>query len=232
MKLHEAYSLAEKIKRLLAPMCERIEIAGSIRRARPEVNDIDFVLQPRSNDAAEELRAILRKCPVVRDGRQFMEVRSKEGVIVDVWFAHGGAGDMFERVPSNFGSLLLCRTGSKEHNVWLCERARAMEMKWETSRGLVAHPETVKEKIVASATEEEIFAALGLPFIPPVEREKKSQAQSPTSTVEATDWSQAFATVDEVQQLAGAVADEIKRVADGASRGVVRIPGLGGAFID
>lgn len=196
MKLHEAYPLAERIKRVLAPHCDKIEIAGSIRRARDHVNDIDIVLLPHAgNDAAEELRRLLRKCPVVKDGRQMMVVRSKEGIQIDVWFAHHGAGDMFERTPSNWGTLLLCRTGSMEHNIWLAQRAQAMDLKWETSRGLVANPGTVKEKIIASETEEEIFQCLGLEFIPPALRERQVSREAPKEAKEkGPDWAESFST--------------------------------------
>lgn len=171
MNLRPALLLAERIRGILAPHCERLEIAGSIRRGRAEVNDIDFVLQPRAGrDAA--VRELLRRCTVVKDGPECMMVRSKEGVQVDVWFARGETRDMFNTTPSNWGSLLLCRTGSKEHNIHLAQRARAQEMKWETSRGLVVHPDTARAAVVAGATEEEIFQCLGLDFIPPAHRER------------------------------------------------------------
>lgn len=43
MKLEQALEIAEKVKALLAPHCERIEIAGSIRRKKPDVKDIEIV---------------------------------------------------------------------------------------------------------------------------------------------------------------------------------------------
>jgi len=47
MKLEEAQVIAEKTKALLAPYCERIEIAGSIRRKKPDVGDIELVAIPK-----------------------------------------------------------------------------------------------------------------------------------------------------------------------------------------
>ncbi len=47
MKLDKALEIAERTKKLLAPYCERIEIAGSIRRKKPEVKDIELVAIPK-----------------------------------------------------------------------------------------------------------------------------------------------------------------------------------------
>lgn len=226
MILHDAYKLAEKIKGVLAPFCERIEIAGSIRRARPVVNDIDIVLLPLPGSAAEELRAILRKCAVVKDGPQNMVVRSKCGQQIDVRFAHGEIRDLLTTTPSNWGAQLLCWTGSQEHNIYLNQCAQKMGLMLRAGHALVApggsgraatgddsqRESPHQEKIIASATEEEIFKALGLDWIPPVARER-SAAVSQTSrsqplgaaaagentqprSGEDPDWSTAFSTQD------------------------------------
>jgi DNA polymerase (family 10) len=206
MKLHDARMLAERIQRVLAPFClpDRCEIVGSIRRARPEVNDIDLVCLPKPGQLEALQQRCRAKAEVVQQGHESMIVRLTAppfaGMQVDLWFAHDAITDMFSTVPSNWGSLVLCRTGSKEHNVWLAQRARAQDMKWETSRGLVVNPDTVKAKVIASETEEEIFKCLGLPFIPPVERERgqrtEVRGQNEETGAEARDWSAAFSTQD------------------------------------
>lgn len=58
MKLERATIIADKVVTALRPLCERIEIAGSVRRARPEVNDVDLVLLPRPGQTA----AIKARC--------------------------------------------------------------------------------------------------------------------------------------------------------------------------
>lgn len=50
MKLDKALEIAERIKELLAPYSERIEIAGSIRRKKPEVKDVELVAIPKPYD--------------------------------------------------------------------------------------------------------------------------------------------------------------------------------------
>lgn len=259
MKLHDAYNLAEKIKDVLAPFCEvrdgrpMIEVAGSIRRARPEVNDIDFVVLPKDGQA-DALRArCLRTATMVKSGPQYTVVKMNKAPYaqVDIWFAHNGAGDMFTKEPSNWGSLLLCRTGSREHNVHLCQLAQSLGLKWETSRGLVTVPSPACPtgrsegqgeggRIIASATEEEIFQALGLSFIPPVERERNAPLSH--AAQESPDWSQAFSTVDDptsvpipsdVSTAAGDIINTINHAMESnPNASVIRIPGAGGMFIN
>ncbi|MES2219381.1 MAG: hypothetical protein V4587_00255 [Acidobacteriota bacterium] len=174
MKNHTAYKLALACCGQLAEYCEKIEIAGSIRRARPEVNDIDLVCLPCAG-REEALRArIKQRTDVVSEGQHSLIVRlrgANTGFQLDVWFAKPRQADLLETVPGTWGTVLLCRTGSKEHNIYLATKARELGLKWETTRGLVADPDSPKARVIASETEEEIFAALGMGFVPPALRE-------------------------------------------------------------
>ncbi len=49
MRFEKAYSIAERVMKLLKPFCDRIEIAGSLRREKEEVKDIEIVAIPKSN---------------------------------------------------------------------------------------------------------------------------------------------------------------------------------------
>lgn len=82
---------------------------------------------------------------------------------IDVFFTHAGEADLLSKTPSNWGSILLLRTGSKEHNIKLTQRAQTLGLKWETQRGIVAP----SGQIIASETEQDIFAALGLNYLEP-----------------------------------------------------------------
>jgi DNA polymerase/3'-5' exonuclease PolX len=188
MKVYTAMNFAEQIQRELAPFCipGRCEIAGSIRRGRPEVNDIDMVLLPRPGQLAALKARCKSRCRVIRDGEKNFTIAMLMGdrseFQIDIFFAHAGTEDLLAPQPSNFGSVLLCRTGSKEHNVMLCELAKSRDMKWATYDGLLAggewrriepgaEEEYVGGKIIASETEEQIFSALGLKWVPPALRE-------------------------------------------------------------
>ena len=168
--LDKADRLAAKIVKELAPFCDQIEVAGSIRRRRPFVNDIDLVVLPKRGQE-EKLRERCRlNATVIRTGPQMMELRLGLGITqsyqVDLWIAHPPAEDLLAKAPTNFGSLLLCRTGSKEHNIWLVTHAKLKGLKWNPHHGVFSG-----DHLIASATEAEIFAALDLPFIKPEERE-------------------------------------------------------------
>ena len=165
MHLLQAQAIASHIVDELRPLCERIEIAGSIRRQRPECADIDLVILA-PDPAAVKQRCRMRCAPVI-DGLSNATFRMSSGVQLDLFFARPPVPDLIESKPCNWGSVLLCRTGSKEHNVFLCQRAHKLGLKWNPQEG-VLDPEGY---VIASETEQQIYEMLGLPFILPVHRE-------------------------------------------------------------
>ena len=59
MPLAQAQGYAEKVLEWLGPFCERIEVAGSIRRRRPEVNDVDIVVIPKVTEQRDLLGQVV-----------------------------------------------------------------------------------------------------------------------------------------------------------------------------
>jgi len=183
VKLARAQVIADLVQGQLATLCVQLQVAGSIRRRRPEVGDLDLVLLPRPGQA-EAIKARCRqKCAVVREGEQNCIYRlpaSPEQALreppelgwqIDLFFARPTQRDLLGEEPGNFGSLLLCRTGSKEHNIFLIEHAKALDegLTWNPYRGVVNQ----KGQVIASETEEAIFTALKLPFVRPEDRERR-----------------------------------------------------------
>lgn len=162
-----------------APYCARVEIAGSIRRRRPECSDVDLVLLPRPG-ALGELGAVLSSiCSYVTlDGKM-----AKRGVLLgraaiqcDLWIAdHGQQGDMFTPdLPPNFGALLLTYTGPIAHNIRLVNMAKSRGWKWSPQRGL-AIPDPNDDNAppeVVSFTERDIYQRLGIPWMEPEQRDE------------------------------------------------------------
>jgi DNA polymerase (family 10) len=170
LPLATAEKLASKILAELKPFCERIEIAGSIRRRRPFVNDIDLVVLPHYDQVAALRERLLRNTTPISDGKEIILTRLANGFQVDLWIAQRPHKDLFSAHDTNFGALYLARTGSKDHNIWLCTIATRLGRHFNPQYGVFEN-----RRCLASATEEEIFAALKLDFIPPEQRERPHQ---------------------------------------------------------
>lgn len=167
MILSDAWKLAEKCQAALVEFCDKCEIVGSIRRARPQVNDIDLVCLPKLGRGPALRDRVKERTTVVQEGPHTLIVRLRNGVQLDIWFASHPESDLLTQTPGNWGSVLLCRTGSREHNIYLADRAQNMGLQWHTTRGIFR-----EETCLASETEEEIFKSLELPWLAPAFREK------------------------------------------------------------
>jgi DNA polymerase (family 10) len=165
MELLKARAIADDIISQLQPFCSRIEIAGSIRRRKSTVNDIDLVCIP------SELGRFLGVL------QQLGRIKMGGGKIIRVGmgFTRGIDLDLYIATPENWATLLLIRTGSAEHNVRLCSRAKRNGMKLHADgSGLFKIEAQGCEGVevrIAGDTEESIFAALGIPYEAPEKRD-------------------------------------------------------------
>lgn len=156
MQLERAQSIASEIVERLRPYCQEIEVAGSIRRKKRFVRDIDIVLVARDpwglRTAINELASSF-----TRQGSKMLSF-SYQKAQVDIYFAS----------PETWATLLLIRTGSTAHNIHLC--AVAKHKGWH----LRANGEGLFDengKRIAGDTEQSIFQALGVPYQEPEERD-------------------------------------------------------------
>ncbi len=139
----------------------RISVAGSVRRYRETIGDIDLLVP--SNDAAPIMTA-LTTAPSVE--RVLAHGDTKSSVIV----ARGLQIDLRVVPPDSWGAALLYFTGSKEHNVRL--RGHALKKKLLLNEyGLYNVGAEARGQEIASKTEEEVYAALGMDWIAPELRE-------------------------------------------------------------
>ena len=142
-----------------AGLAQSLRIAGSLRRRKEIVRDLDFVA---SSSRPEALGAAFRELPwvseVVADGPTKTSVR----------FADGLAADLRVVSEEDFPAALQYFTGSQEHNTLLRGRAKKMGLKLNEYGLFRAGP---PEKRVAAASEAEIYRALGLDYIEPELRE-------------------------------------------------------------
>ena len=166
IELQRADKYAAQIKAELEPMCAKIEPVGSVRRRRPFPNDIDFAVLPHPGQLqAIKFRCRRGRCSIISDGGQIFSFQCGE-VRFDLNFAEPATEDLVDPWPGNWGSIMMLRTGSQSFNVYLVNRAKARGLRWATMIGIFRDKE-----LIASETEEEIFAALGMRFVKPEERE-------------------------------------------------------------
>ena len=164
--LDAAEQLAEKLAEHLSqvPGIEKITPAGSLRRGRETVGDLDVLVtgkgcaQPESRQKMmEHLMRFPGLMEVIAQGENKFSFRQRNGIQVDVRLLP----------PESFGAAMQYFTGSKAHNVAL--RQRALKMGFTLSEYSLANLED--NKPVAGKTEEEIYAKLKLDYIPPELRE-------------------------------------------------------------
>lgn len=200
---YEAEQIVVPLLRYLAehPAVERVEAAGSFRRGKDTVGDLD--LPAVASDAAavmDRLAAYPGVESVLARGDTKMSVRYR-GTQIDLRI-----------VPEeSFGAALQYFTGSKEHNIVLRHRAK--------QRGLKINEYGVfrDEQYIAGRTEDEVYAALGLPWIPPELREARREFEwadagaLPVLIATAdlrgdlhahTDWSDGLNTIAEMAEAA------------------------------
>ncbi|OAG27361.1 DNA polymerase/3'-5' exonuclease PolX [Thermodesulfatator autotrophicus] len=156
---------AEEIVALLkkkSPV-ERIDVAGSIRRRRETVKDIDILVTAKDHFKVMDVFVSL---PVVEEiiakGETKTSVRLKQGIQVDLRVVD----------PECYGAALAYFTGSKAHNIRIRELG--------VQRGLKINEYGIfrGQERIGGKEEEEIFAAVGLPWIPPELREDRGEIEA------------------------------------------------------
>jgi len=153
------------------PGVEKTTPAGSLRRGRDTVGDLDILVSgPACSTEAGRQEAIdyVAKYPPLMDviarGDNKISFHLRNGIQVDVRLLP----------PESFGAAMQYFTGSKAHNVAL--RQRALRMKYTLNEYSLATLEG--EKPVAGKTEEEIYAKLKLDYIPPELRENCGEIEA------------------------------------------------------
>ncbi|MRS12974.1 MAG: DNA polymerase/3'-5' exonuclease PolX [Actinobacteria bacterium] len=164
--LADALPLAEKLAEELRalPGVADATYAGSIRRMKETVGDIDVLVSAEDGPA---VMAAVRDLPIVTDVLGSGETKTS------VMTTSGRQADVRVVPPESFGAALQYFTGSAEHNVHLREIAKARGLKInEYGLFRIADGERL-----ASTCEEDIYAALGMPVMPPEVREDAGEIE-------------------------------------------------------
>lgn len=143
---------AEKIIQALRPTAEELVAAGSLRRRRDTVGDLDILAV--ASDGPALIKSFVnhpQTAAILAEGTTRCAIRLENGLQVDLRIME----------KQDLGSALLYFTGSKAHNIALRRRAKAMGLK-VSEYGIFQNGESI-----AGRTEEECYQALSLPWIPP-----------------------------------------------------------------
>ena len=143
-----------------APHCYRIEIAGSIRRKKPEVKDIEIVAIPKPYDIGlfqSGIAVVINQWAKVKGELpcKYTQRILPEGIKLDLFFAQ----------PDNWGLIYAIRTGSAEFSHKVLARGW-VKRGFKSIHGYLRK----NDDIYAIPEENDLFKLLGLPFIKPCNR--------------------------------------------------------------
>lgn len=184
-----ALRVAKELCAALKPVTTRLICAGSLRRLKPMVGDVEILYVPQ----LEQLKAVRQGA--LLDGfeaaAQFTNMADialqsllSRGIIErranvngsEMWgdknklarhVASGIPVDLFSATLANWFNYLVCRTGGAENNVEICNAAIAKGAKWQPySEGFL----DANGNVVRVNSEEDVFRFVGLPFKPPCDR--------------------------------------------------------------
>lgn len=176
----DALNVAVLLKTMLAPVCERIEIAGSLRREKPYVGDVELLFVPRVGERKVDMFATERADladetinSLVRGGLLAMRPNVNGSFTwgpknkLAIHTASGIPVDLFSTTEENWWVSLVVRTGSKETNLALTTGAQRM------GRRLNAYGCGVTESdgnIIPARSEAQVFELCGVPYREPKDR--------------------------------------------------------------
>ena len=170
MRYEEAFTLALSLKQRLAPYCERIEIAGSVRRRKPECGDIELVAIPKIEPVVDLLgetvcqrslldQVLLDRYSVLKGKDKYKQVLVDD-VPVDIYI---------QPDPATWGVNFTIRTGSADFAKWLVTSrfyggALPGNMRVEDARIWCMGA------VLETPEEQDVFKAIGIRWIEPEER--------------------------------------------------------------
>jgi DNA polymerase/3'-5' exonuclease PolX len=179
----DGMKIAAEICTALQPVCERLIVAGSLRRGKPTVGDVEILYisttetRPDPHDLfgtvvvnlADEVIAALDASGVLGrrrnvNGAEMFGAKNK----LMVHRASGMPVDLFSATPRNWWNYLVCRTGPAESNTRIATAAQRRGWKWHPyGSGFSRENEDGEREDFVVACEEDVFRFVGLPFKEP-----------------------------------------------------------------
>lgn len=167
----DALLRAQAIEQVVAPVCERTLIAGSIRRRKPEIGDVELVVIPKTapvfdmfgepsgmRDLLDEYLSIYWRGHITKNGPKYKQL------VID-----GLQVDLFIASRETWACIATIRTGSADFTHWLVTPRRS-------GGGCPSHLKFSDGRLMCGETpidlpdERDLFDALGWPWIDPIDR--------------------------------------------------------------
>lgn len=182
MNLSMARDIAEEWVEVLKPTCDRIEIAGSVRRQKPEVHDIEIVAVPRVMTEVDMFGQVVDETyplegaldimegegsfQVLKNGHKYKQLRLPQGINLDLFLV---------TPPAQWGVVFLIRTGPADFSRWMVTRGAggALPLEYYVKDGsiqLAADAGTAKPTIIDTPEEVDYFRLCHMDWIPPEQR--------------------------------------------------------------
>ena len=171
MELQKAKAIAEELKALLEPVCQRVIIAGSIRRQKPEVGDIELLCIPKFIDGVDQLDREIGD--LVIQGRLGFRLNKRGSR------AYGPKNKLMLHIPSGIGVdifstdlgcwavSLVVRTGGAETNKRIA--MAAIRKGWHFRA--YGQGFTTPDGEMVCRSERNVFEFVDMPYLEPWERE-------------------------------------------------------------
>lgn len=167
-ELYDAFRIAAEVIQLLDPVCSRLKIAGSIRRNKPFVKDIEIVCEPDyhvdNNLFGDETRTNMldhfdytQIGHVERGGEKYKKIIHPEGISIDLFIV---------TPPAQWGVIFMLRTGPAEFSKWMVtqrNRGGALPSDCRVSKGAVWRD----GKIIEMPNEMDYFELCGVDCVEP-----------------------------------------------------------------
>jgi DNA polymerase (family 10) len=166
-RLADALTYAEAISKTLGAVrgVSRVDIAGSLRRMKETIGDIDILVISKSQEKVTDVFVSMDSVSeVLARGETKSSVRLRSGIQVDLRILD----------VASYGAAMHYFTGSKDHNVVMRDRAKRMGRKI-SEYGIF---DVATGKKLGGRKEEDIFKHVGLPFIPPELRENSGEIEA------------------------------------------------------
>lgn len=164
MKLVKAEAIAQELLAQLKPVFGRLEVAGSVRRCKPEVKDIELVGMPQFMDQPSIFPGIIPVAPatesfdwtqvgrIIKAGQRYKQIELPAGIKLDLFIV---------LPPAQWGVIMAIRTGPAEFSKWLVTARRyggALPSYLQVRDGVLRHG----NRVIETPEEDDFFRAIGL----------------------------------------------------------------------